>query len=330
MAINMVNAKKNQGMAMLMALVMMAIASSLAAYIWYDSQLSLARIYNLKHAYQAKHYSQGMMLWASDILRQDYAQDETQHDSNSDSWLQGIQGMLVEDAILSGTLRGLDNRFNVNNLVIKGEVSQTHLTYFRRLLNTLEIDIGLAEKVVDWIDQDQIPMPNGAEDFIYLAKTPSYQTGSKYFQHVSELILLDGVSKSELRRLLPYVTALPMNGVTPTKMNVNTMSAPLIKALSLKISNDMAVRVNQNNRANFSTMNDFFNHTSLQYILNDSDENIMIKALAGIQTLHLQANSTIQMADQVIEMYALLKRNSAGDARVIARSMAPFIPTDLL
>jgi len=330
MAIIMVNAKKSQGMAMLMALVMMAIASSLAAYIWYDSQLSLSRIYNLKHAYQAKHYSQGMMLWASDILREDYAQDETQHDTNFDPWLQGIQGMLVENAILSGELVGLNNRFNVNNLVINGEISPTHLAYFRRLLTTLELDIGIADKVIDWIDSDQIPMPNGAEDFVYLAKSPSYQTGSKYFQHVSELALLDNMSQSEFRRLLPYVTVLPIKGVAATKMNVNTMSAPLIKALSLNLTNEIAVRVNQGNQANFSTMTDFFNHKSLQYILTDNDERILIKTLASVQTLDLQASATIKMDDQVIQMYALLHRNNAGDARVIARSMAPFIPLDLL
>ncbi len=321
--------KKNQGMAMLMALVMLSIASSLAAYIWYDSQLSVARIYNLKHAYQAKHYSQGMMLWASDILREDYAQDETQSDSYSDPWLQGIQGMLVEDAILSGSLVGLNNRFNVNNLVVNGEVSPPHLAFFRRLLTTLEIDIGFAEKVIDWIDQDQIPMPNGAEDFIYLAKSPSYQTASKHFQHVKELALLDGLSQTEFRRLLPYVTVLPLTGVTATKMNVNTMSPPLIKALSLNITNDMAVRVNQNNQANFSAIKDFYQHNSWQYVLTDNDR-IEINKLAGVQTLNLQASSTIQMDGQVIQMYALLRRENAGSARVLVRSMAPFIPTDLL
>ncbi|TDR19516.1 type II secretion system minor pseudopilin GspK [Marinicella litoralis] len=330
MAIHMVIRNKNQGMAMLMALVMLAIASSLAAYIWYDSQLSLARIHNLKQAYQAKHYSQGMMLWASDILREDYAQDETQHDSLSDPWLQGIQGMVVEDAILSGSLNGMNSRFNVNNLVVNGEVSELHLTYLRRLLSTLELDLGIAEKMIDWIDADQIPMADGAEDFIYLAKSPSYQTGSKYFQHVGELALLDGLSPSDYRRLLPYVTTLPIRGNQPTKMNVNTISPPLIKSLSLNINNEMAVRLNQNNQANFTSMNDFFQHNSIRYVVTNTEERNNIEMLAGVQTLDLQASSTIQMEGQVHQMYALMRRQNNGSARVLVRSMAPFIPTDLL
>ncbi len=322
--------RKQQGMAMLMALVMLAIAASLAAFIWYDTQLSVARIQNLKQSYQAKHYSQGMMLWASDILREDYAQSESNADSSLDPWLQGIQGMVVEDAVLSGTLTGLNDRFNVNNLVVNGQVSEPHVTYLRSLLNTLEMDVGIADKIIDWIDVDQLPMPNGAEDFVYLAKSPGYQTGSKHFQHVRELALLDGVSTADYQNLLPYLTALPVIGNRHTKMNVNTLSPPMIKALSLSISNAMALQVNQNNQANFGSMDEFFQHKSLQYVLTDTVERNNIRDLASVQTLNLQASSTIQMEGQVIQMYALLQRENTGGARVIVRSMAPFIPVDLL
>ncbi len=319
------SSRKNQGMAMLMALVMVAIASSLAAYIWYESQLSIARIYNIKQTYQAKHYSQGLLLWASDILREDYNQDGPQSDNNNDAWLQGIQGMPVEDAILSGTLTGLDGKFNVNNLVLNGEVSEKHLQYFRRLLSTLEMDLTIADKIIDWIDVDQIPQPNGAEDFIYMAKSPAYKTGSKHFQHIRELALLDGLSVEDYQRLLAYVTVLPVIGQA-TKMNINTMSPPLLKALHHQITNEMALQINQNNAANFTTMNDFFGYKSVQYILFDSSIRNDIRVLADVKTLWLQAAATIQMEQQLFQMYALLRRNLSGDARVIYRSLTPLEP----
>ncbi len=318
--------QKNRGMALLMALVMVAIASSLAAYIWYESQLSIARIHNVKQSYQAKHYSQGLLLWASDILREDYNQDGPQYDSNTDPWLQGIQGMPVEDAILSGSLTSLDNKFNVNNLVIKGVVSEAHLQYFRRLLSTLEMDLAIADKIIDWIDADQIPLPGGAEDFIYMAKTPAYKTGSKHFQHIRELALLDGLSPEDYQKLIPYVTVLPVFDANGTKMNVNTLSPPLLKALHLAIANEMALQLNQNNAANFQSMNDFFQHKSVQYALFDTSIQNEIRDLADVQTRWLQAEATIQMEGQVFQMYALLKRNITGDARVIYRSLTPLLP----
>lgn len=315
---------KQRGMAMLMALVMVAIASTLAAYIWYESQLTLARIQNVKQSYQAKHYSQGLLLWASDILREDYEQDEYQSDNNTDPWLQGIQGMPVEDAILSGGLEPLDNRFNVNNLVINGAVSAPHAAYFRRLLNSLEMDLGIADKIIDWIDADQMPMPNGAEDFVYLAKSPGYKTGSKHFQHVRELALLDGMTAADYQKLLPYVAVLPLTGQTATKMNVNTMSPPLLKALHLSISNEIALQLNQNNAASFPRMDDFFQHSSVQYTLHDPATRRDIQELADVKSIWIQAASTIQMEGQVFQMYALLRRNISGDARVVNRAWVPF------
>jgi general secretion pathway protein K len=315
----------SSGMALLMALVMVAIASSLAAFIWYESQLNLARIQNIKQSYQAKHYSQGLLLWASDILREDYAQDENQSDSNTDAWLQGIQGMPVEDAVLSGSLVGLNNKFNVNNLVINGTVSEIHLEYFRRLLNGLEMDLAIADKIIDWIDLDQIPQTNGAEDFIYMAKSPRYKTGSKHFQHIRELMLLDGMNLEDYEKLLPYVTVLPVIGQNATKMNVNTMSPPLLKALNLQISNETALRLNQNNQANFPALQDFFRHEKMPYIITDEVAKTEIRTLADVKTTWLQAAATVQMEGQVFQMYALLKRNLAGDTRVFYRSKTPII-----
>ena len=320
----MVHKHNSQGMALLMALVMLAIASSLAVGIWYNSQLSVARINNLQKSYQAKHYSQGMLLWASDILREDYAQDENQHDSSLDPWLQGIRGMIVEDAVLSGTLVGLNGRFNVNNLIVNGLVSDSHLIYFRNLLLALELDVGLADKVVDWIDADQVPQPNGAEDFVYLAKSPSYKTSSTYFKHIEELSLLDGLSVEDFDRLSPFVSALPVQNKA-TRMNVNTMPPVMISALHSQISNDMAVRLYQEGRANFTNIEDFFQHEAIRYVPRE----IMraeIEQLISTQTLYLQASSQVQMEETSFIMYALLVRNNTGNAQVLSRSSSPYLP----
>lgn len=315
--------KLQQGVAMLMALVMVAIASSLAVYMWYQSQLNLARVHNIKQSYQAKHYSQGLLLWASDILREDYAQSETQSDSNADPWLQGIHGMPVEDAILSGSLLPLDNKFNVNNLVTNNVVNEQQLQFFRRLLNILELDQGIADKIIDWIDSDQIPQPNGAEDFIYLGKNPSYQTGSKHFQHIRELALLDGLTVEDYQKLINYVTVLPVIGGQTTKMNVNTISPPLLKALHPQITNEMALQLNQNNAANFANINDFFEHNSVKYVLFEPALRQQIRAIADVKSLWLEAGATVQMEGQVFQMFALLKRALSGEARVVYRTLIP-------
>jgi len=326
----MVRVNKQRGMAMMMALVMLAIASGLAVVMWYDNQLNVARINNLQQAHQARHYAQGLMLWASDLLREDYAEDPNPHDHNEELWQRGIRGMVVEEAILSGDLTGLNNRFNVNNVFLNGQVSEPHVAYLRRLLTSLELDVTLADKIIDWIDPDQVPMPGGAEDFIYLAKSPGYQTPGRYLQHTSELALLDGVSEADFAVLANYLVALPINGTTATKMNVNTIPPPLLKALSPLISNDMAVRLHQNGAARFTSMQAFFQHETIRFMFFQTDSQQPIRLLADVKTTYLQGESTVRMGDQVYQMYALLRRNNTGAARVISRAVSPFIQANLL
>lgn len=314
----------NRGIALLMAVVMLAIASTLAVGIWYNSQLSLVRITNLQKAYQAKHYSQGLLLWASDLLREDYAQDENTHDSSFDAWQQGIQGMVVEDAIISGSLKGLDGRFNVNNLIINGVKSDAHIVYLRQLLLILEMDVTLVDKMIDWIDADQVPEPNGAEDFAYLAKSPSYQTSGTFFQHIEELAYLDGLSREDYNRLLPYVTVLPTTQGA-TKMNVNFMSPPLFKALNNKLTDDIAIRLAQDGQADYTSMAAFYQHKAIEYVLNDDDRRAISKLL-NTQTLFLQASSLVEMEASSVVIYALLRRHTNGSARVLSRSNIPYLP----
>lgn len=319
--------RHNKGMAMLMALVMMAIASALAIGIWYNSQLSFARIHNLQKSYQSKHYAQGLLLWASDILRQDYATDQPNFDTNQEPWLRGIQGMAVEDAILSGTLVGLNNRFNVNNVIINGRQSSQHVAYLRRLLLLLELDVNIADKIIDWIDADQVPQPNGAEDFVYLAKSPGYQTSGHYFKHIEELALLDGLSQDDFNRLSPYISALPVKD-RATRMNVNTMPPVLFSALSPIINRDMAVKLFKDGNAQYQTIDEFLDDPVIRFKL--SGEREVIEMLISTQTMHLQASSLVQMEGSEFVQFALLKRFPAGDAQVISRALSSYLPKPLV
>lgn len=316
--------RQTHGMALLMALVMLAIATTLAAGIWYNAQLSVARINNLQHNYQAKHYQQGLLLWASDILREDYAQDEYTHDSHLDGWRRGIQGMVVEDAMLSGQLTGLSGRFNVNNLLINGQPQEWHLAYLRRLLSVLELDVTIADKLVDWLDADQIPLANGAEDFVYLAKSPAYQTPGGPMKHIGELAMLDGVDQATFELLSTYLIALPPVNAQPTPMNVNTMRPAALRALDLLITPDMAVRLYQNGQADFLRLDDFFTHPAIQYKLPEASKQAL-RPYLSVQTRYLQASSRIQMEQHEYQMHALLQRQEVGHVRVLSRSMRPYL-----
>ncbi len=320
-----VKPKKNQqGMALLMALVMVAIAMTLATGIWYNSRLSLFRSHNLQQNMQAQHLSRGLLIWASDILEKDYMESGQAYDTHSDPWHQGIQGLIVEQSLLSGDLTGMNHLFNINNLVIDQQVSTVHLDYFTRLLTSLNLDVHIADKVIDWIDADQEPRPGGAEDFAYAGESPPYKTAGKPFLHIQQLKLLAGMDDDQFQRLLPYVSALPIeNGAT--KMNINTMPPLMIKALDPAIKEQLAIRIYQQGQASFTRLDDFYEFEGVKFLLELQPNKEIINQLIDVQTLFLQAKTQVDFKESSHLAYALLKRNDNGASQVLMRSSAPFI-----
>lgn len=125
--------------------------------------------------------------------------------------------------------------FNLNSLVANGQEDPAESAKFVHLLNLVGLGPSEAEAlksvVVDFIDTDPAPQPDGAEDSFYTALPTPFRTAEGSIASVSELRAMDGVTREVYQRIAPYLCALPDPG--PTKINVNMVSenhAPLIAA----------------------------------------------------------------------------------------------------
>lgn len=297
---------KQKGVALFVTLLVVAIGTLLATEIWFNNNLDISRQHNNRAAYQAKQYANGMVLWARDVLRQDYKEDAS-FDNHSETWNQTIAGIQLEDAVLSGKLIDLDSKFNLNNLFIEGMVNEINYRYFQRILNNLELDIGIADKVIDWIDGDQSPMPKGAEDAVYLSKSPSYRTAGQHLVHISELKLIAGIDQQTYQRLQSFVTVLPVKSNLPTTININTASSLLLKSLDNNISSNDAIMLYNDGNASNRTTEEFLNQRILAY----HNLNIeSIKSLISTRSIWYQAEINVKMEQSVFKRYALISRNS--------------------
>lgn len=311
--------KKQQGVALFVTLLVVTIATLIATEMWFSNTLDISRNHNNRSSYQARHYARGMVLWAKDILRQDYENDPA-FDSSSDIWNQPISGIIVEDAVLSGKLSDMSSKFNLNNLYINGSFHPISYEFFKRLLRNLQLDVSLADKIVDWLDHDQTPMPTGAEDAIYLSKNPSYRTAGQYFQHISELRLVDGINEDSYQRLKSFVTVLPVQGNIPTRFNINTAPAVLLKSLDDRISQKDAINLFQQGNAIFRTVSDFYKAPAIaRYNLSQSD----VKILIDSKSQWFQAQSIVQMESAIFQKFALMLRNS-NNSSIVQWSDTPF------
>ncbi len=227
---------RQQGIALITALAIVAMATVAAFAMAHTLQLSIRRTSNILTSDQGILYTLGSEAWARGMLIRDLQDNaQKQYDGLDEDWAQPLPPTPVEGGEVQAQTTDLQARFNLNNLYLPQEASEQEkqqlaqdLAIFRRLLLALELDESIAQATADWLDEDINPQfPDGAEDNSYLAGDQPYRTGNHRMAHVSELRLVRGVTPEVYDKLRPYVTALPET----TPVNINTADPLLIRAL---------------------------------------------------------------------------------------------------
>lgn len=243
---------RRRGIALVMALLLVAIGTITIAALIDSSQLALARTRNQLREQQAYAYARGLEAWAIELLRRDRSEDPSR-DSRQDLWAQGLPPMDIPGGKLAGRMRDLNGCFNLNALLKNGSEDAVARRRFERLLGALQLDTSLSESVLDWIDADSTPHARGAETLNYLLLDPPYRAANQAMAQVSELRLVRGVDARIYAVLEPHVCALP----TPSGININTASIPVLMALAEGLSESEARRIYNEGRANFANVDVF-------------------------------------------------------------------------
>lgn len=244
-----------RGVAIITALLVVAAAAIMAASVAYWHLGSVSRTSNLLAVAQLREYQHGLDQWAVAILRRD-ARDTTA-DHAGETWAAPIPPIVIPEGQLSGRLFDLNGRLNLNTVVRSdGQVDEVVFARLRRLLTVLNLNPVLADAIADWVDEDATPRRDGAEDNVYLRRSPAYRAANQPMRHVSELRLVAGVDQGVYDRLLPFVTALPLG----THLNVNTAPDEVLMSLDDAFSRSLAESLGENGRRSFTNLDQFFEH----------------------------------------------------------------------
>ncbi len=295
-----------RGVALLVALLVVALATVLIASLLDRGELGLARTRNQSLEAQASAYAQGLEAYAARVLQQDWAATGGAADSNASMWAVPLPQTPVPNGTISATMHDRNGCFNLNNLADAGGApNPPWVEKFRRLLTALRLDPNLADAVGTWQD----PRP-GNEDPYYLAQPVAYRAAKRQFIHVSELRLVKGISGDVYSTLEPHVCALPRG----TKINVNTATVPVLMTLAGVTTEQLAQRVWQEGRANYPDL------AALQAIV----PGIQAESLYyGVSSSYFQARGDIMLDGQPFTFFSLIERRlgSGPDSgvRVIAR-----------
>ena len=225
-------ARYQQGVALITAMLVVALAAIAAVAMATRQQLDIHRTASLLHGEQAYSYVLGAESWAQVVLARDLR--ESGIDTLEEDWSTQPPVSFVEGGAIFGRIIDLQGRFNVNNLVAAGGVpDKDAIDRFTRLLRLLELDETLAAALVDWIDENiDVRFPDGAEDETYMLLDTPYRAANQPLADISELRLVKGYSAEVIEKLRPFIVALPE--VTP--VNVNTASAEVLSTVAEDLS----------------------------------------------------------------------------------------------
>lgn len=227
----MISRNRQRGVALITAVLIVALATMLAASVSFKGYLDQRRSANAFAMDEGFEVALGGEAWASDALRRD-KQQNSKTDDFTEEWATPIPPIPIEGGEFEGQLEDMQGRFNLNSLVtLEGgqlKFDQIAINRFERLLELLELEPKWAKIIADWIDSDIAPnFPDGAEDPTYTGLTPPYRTANMPLTRASELLAIAGFGLERYRKLEPFVTALPIG----TPINLCTASPELLDAL---------------------------------------------------------------------------------------------------
>lgn len=313
---------KQQGIALLTALVLLALCTVIATALAFAAGFAIRRAEGttaFDQAWQAAGAAEAFAAYALD--------DDSRGGSNDDFpgevWTRTLPPTEVSPGVtLSGQLKDLQGRFNLNQLVDGNGIADTFaIDEFKRLLRGLHIDDHYADLMADWIDTDNSPLPNGAEDSFYSGQPIPYLPPNRPITSSSELMALPGFSAELFTTLSPYVTALPRDTLINTCFAAGEVLDALTNSQQWSGPNGAQALAKLRGSKCFPDRNTF-----MASFFGSSIDRTKLEAQIATQSRFFSLRSVISIGSTEFALYSLLMRDKqtpgAGPAtvRVITRS----------
>jgi general secretion pathway protein K len=330
-----------QGVALLTAIILVALAAIVATAIAWQSSLSARRAVAVFTVAQSLALAEGAEAMAAYALR-DNRRKNPQIVAPNQNWAIPYGPVEIEHgAVLEASLEDQAGKFNLNSVVMAqtgpgpgpgtapaptgaapvatgtaplstgGLVANpSGIAQFQALLQSLNLDVSYAARLVDWIDSDDQPVPiDGAEDSFYLAQEPAHRVPNLPLTSISELLAM-GMDRASYDRLAPFVTALPPN----TRLNLCTAPAEVLDAItgvrSYALDPKQLAQQRQQNPC-FPDMAGFMSGLSAAQ---------KVGVTVGTTSAYFRLRTWITIGTTRFTLYSLIEQDQSGQTRPIFRT----------
>jgi general secretion pathway protein K len=290
--------QNQQGVALITALLVLALAGMLAYAMIEDSARMIARLGASEQAAQASALADGLYDYALIALQKEQ-QEGGGSDTLDDPWAAALPIFPIPGGTLGGKLEDLNGRINLNALARTGAGKASTQLRLERLLSALKLDPGLAQRISDAIDPDNDSQGAGGEDAGLMAQTPPLRAPNRKLAHVAEIAPIIG--DEAYARLAPYVCAISKNA----PLNVNTASAQVLQSLSPAMTPELAKRMYADGHAHYSDISSFVTALAqASVVLDDAQQRDL-----GVSSTHFLARATVNLQNEAYPFTALLERS---------------------
>ena len=314
---------RQKGVALLVAIVIFAVATTVAAAITYNKAMSARRAaatFTMEQALQAGMAAEAL---AAVALENDAGKAKTE---TTQDWAQVQPPLEIEGTgiWIQAQVEDLQSRFNLNSLVVWDQQNNTfvpdqhQLSVFRTLLADLDIDVAYADLLVDWIDPDIAPSSNsggGGEDTLYLSQTPAYRPPNTFITHPSELLALPRFGRENYQKIAPYVTALPVD----VAVNICTAHALVLNTTRNDPQNQ---REFEDAPLKQARENGCFPATPNVYagVISDPQNRAEVEKRIDVKSSWFRLRTNIRIGTAEFVLYSVLFREDGNKVRTVQRS----------
>ena len=310
-----------RGIALLTILVMVALATILAATIAKRQTNTSENTGYLMRQDQSLLYAKSAEAFFSELLIQD-SENGGNIDHLQENWAKPMPAFPVEDGFISGRLLDESGKFNLNNLLkADGSVDDSARRWFEKLLQRVGLPAELSQAVIDWQDaDDETTGAMGAESNYYQGLDPSYLASNTRFHQVEELKLVRGFEGKNYDLIAPYVTALP----EATKINMNTAAPLLLASIDPKLdvkTLEQELKAKQAELAYFNSVEDLWKLNAFSGIepQNKTDAAAWLDSKSNYFTAQIE----VVLSERKRQFSSAMMRKDK-QVTVYSRSLAPF------
>ena len=307
--------RRQRGVALITAILLVALATILAATIGYENAMTARRgtaTFAFEQSLEVSKAAEAIAAYALRAVRQ----SDHNYTYPGQAWAMPYGPVdLVPGVTLEAWLEDTQGRFNLNNLVnADGSTNADSVLVLANLLTILGLEPKWAPMMADWIDSDTMPNnPDGAEDSVYLSQMPPYRAANMLITSASEILALPGFGRDRYLKLAPFITALPQG----IGINICSARAELLNALGPAGTTNFSDPANlAKNRTEgcFPAKQDF------DALYSDAAARQKADAMVTVLSNYFTLNSIVTIGTTQFALYSLLHQEGDMRVRSIQRS----------